>query len=104
MRVREFDSVMVDTRQYKAYDDALRDASLREPYEFFHELLRADLPALNLVDSEFVVVNEALARHYGIEGVKGDQFRRVPLKPEHHRGGILGMAGLLTYLADGTRT
>ena len=104
MRVREFDSVMVDTRQYKDYDDALRDASLREPYEFFHELLRADLPVLNLIDSEFVVVNERLAKHYGIDGVKGEQFRRVPLRPEHRRGGILGMAGLLTYLADGTRT
>ena len=104
MRVREFDSVMVDTRQYKDYDDALRDASLREPYEFFHELLRADLPVLNLIDSDFVVINERLARHYGIDGVKGEQFRRVPLEPEHRRGGILGMAGLLTYLADGTRT
>lgn len=104
MRVREFDSVMVDTRQYKDYDNALRDDSLREPYEFFHELLRADLPVLNLIDSEFLVINERLARHYGIDGVQGEQFRRVTLKPEHLRGGILGMAGLLTYLADGTRT
>jgi hypothetical protein len=104
MRVREFDSVMVDTRQYKDYDDALRDSSLREPYEFFHELLRADLPISNLVESDFAVVNERLAKHYGIAGVKGEQFRRVPIQPEHHRGGILGMAGLLTYLADGSRT
>ena len=80
MRVREFDSVMVDTRQYKDYDDALRDASLREPYEFFHELLRADLPVLNLLDSDFLVINERLAKHYGIDGVKGEQFRRVPLR------------------------
>ena len=104
MRVREFDSVMVDTRQYKDYDDALRDASLREPFEFFHELLRADLPVINLIDSEFAVIDERLAKHYGIDGVKGEQFRRVPLRPEHRRGGILGMAGLLTYLADGSRT
>jgi hypothetical protein len=104
MRVREFDSVMVDTRQYQGYDDALRDASLREPYEFFHELLRADLPVANLLDSDFAVVNERLAKHYGIAGVQGEQFRRVPLQPEHRRGGILGMAGLLTYLSDGTRT
>ena len=86
------------------YDDALRDASLREPYEFFHELLRADLSVLNLLDSDFLVINERLAKHYGIDGVEGEAFRRVPIKPEHHRGGILGMAGLLTYLADGTRT
>ena len=104
MKVREFDSVMVDTRQYKDYDDALRDASLREPYEFFHELLRADLPVLNLVDSEFLVINERLAKHYRIDGVKGEEFRRVTLKADQNRGGILGMAGLLTFLADGTRT
>jgi hypothetical protein len=104
MRVREFDSVLVDTRQYKDYDDALQAASLHEPYEFFHELLRADLPVLNLLDSQFVVINERLARHYGIDGVSGEQFRRVSLVPEQRRGGILGMAGLLTYLADGTRT
>jgi hypothetical protein len=104
MRVREFDSVMVDTRQYKDFDDALRDASLREPYEFFHEILRADLPVSNLIDSDFAVINERLAKHYGIDGVKGEQFQRVPLRPEHKRGGILGMAGLLTYLSDGTRT
>ncbi len=104
MKVREFDSVMVDTRQYKDYDDALRDASLREPYEFFHELLRADLPIVNLVDSDFVVINERLAKHYGIDGVKGDEYRRVTLKADQLRGGILGMAGLLTFLADGSRT
>ncbi len=104
MRVREFDSVMVDTRQYKDYDDALREAGIREPYEFFHELLRADLPVLNLLDSDFLVINERLAKHYGIAGVEGDRFRRVPIRPEHRRGGIVGMAGLLTYLADGTRT
>ena len=104
MKVREFDSVMVDTRQYKDYDDALRDASLREPYEFFHELLRTDLPILNLVDSNFVVVNDRLAKHCGMDGVQGEQFRRVTLKPEQRRGGILGMAGVLTFLSDGSRT
>ena len=104
MRVRDFDSVMVDTRQYKDYDDALRDAGLREPYEFFHELLRADLPVLNLLDSEFLVINERLAKHYRINGVKGMEFRRVPVKADQYRGGILGMAGLLTYLSDGSRT
>jgi hypothetical protein len=104
MRVRDFGAVMVDMRQYNQYDEPLRTASLREPYEFFAELLRNDLPVANLLDSDFLVVNERLARHYGIEGVKGEEFRRVALKPENHRGGILGMAGLLTFLADGTRT
>ncbi len=104
MRARDFGSVMVDMRQYNKYDESLRTATLREPYEFFAELLRNDLPVVNLLDSDFAVVNERLAQHYGIDGVKGEEFRRVALKPEHHRGGILGMAGLLTFLSDGTRT
>lgn len=104
MKAREFDTVMVDMRQYPEYDGDLRDSSQREPYEFFYELLRSDLPVANLIDSDFAVVNERLAKHYGISGVEGPEFRRMSLKPENNRGGILGMAGVLTFLADGTRT
>jgi len=104
IRAREFDSVMVDTQQYKQYDDALRDSGLREPYEFFHELLRSELSVLNVLNSDFAVINERLAKHYGIAGVEGNDFRRVALEPQHNRGGLLGMAGMLTFLADGSRT
>ena len=89
-RAREFDSVMVDAQQYKDYDDALRDSGLREPREFFQELLRSDLSVLNVLNSDFVVVNERLAKHYGIAGVVGNDFRRVPLEPQHNRDGLLG--------------
>ncbi|MCH5377658.1 MAG: DUF1588 domain-containing protein, partial [Planctomycetes bacterium] len=59
---------------------------------------------MNFLDSDFTMVNRRLAEFYGIEGVDGDTFRRVALTPEHRRGGVLTMAGLLTYLSDGTRT
>ena len=103
-RAREFDTAVVDTQQYKNYDDALRDSGLAEPYEFFSEMLRSDLPVLNAIQSDFLVINERLAKHYGIAGVAGDEFRRVPLAPGSQRGGLLGMAAMLTYLADGSRT
>jgi hypothetical protein len=67
-------------------------------------VLNKNLPITPFLDSDFVVINERLATHYGIAGVKGPEFRRVAIKPEHHRGGVLGMAGLMTHLADGTRT
>lgn len=51
-----------------------------------------------------MVIDERLASHYGISGVKGSAFRKVAIKPEHHRGGVLGMAGVLTFLTDGNRT
>ena len=103
LSVREFGSVE-PANDYKNYDAALKAAGPEEAYAFVAEVLHHDLPVTNFIDSDFAVVNERLAKHYGIEGVSGEAFRRVALKPEHHRGGVLGMAGLLTYLADGTRT
>jgi hypothetical protein len=104
LKVHDFSSVPVDRRQYPAYDDELRKSSMREPYEFFKEVLRDDRSILNFVDSDFLVVDERLATHYGIAGVKGNAFRKVAIRPEHRRGGVLGMAGVLTFLSDGTRT
>jgi mono/diheme cytochrome c family protein len=103
LAVREYGSVQ-PAAEYRDYDEPLKLAAQLEPYAFFSEVLSKNLPITSFLDSDFVVVNERLARHYGIAGVKGTQFRRVPIRPEHHRGGVLGMAGLMTYLADGTRT
>ena len=104
LKVREFSSVITDRVEYKSYDDALRDSSRREPFEFFREVLQSNLSILNFLDSDFVVIDNRLATHYGIEGVIGDRFRKVPVSPELHRGGVLGMAGILTFLSDGSRT
>ena len=54
-------------------------ASKEEPYAFFAEVLAKDLPITNFLDSDFLIVNERLARHYGIDGVEGDEFRRVSI-------------------------
>ncbi|HZK82163.1 MAG TPA: DUF1592 domain-containing protein [Humisphaera sp.] len=103
--VRNFDNGNPPNRDfYKSYDDALRDSSKREPLEFFNEVLKRDLPITDFLDSDFLVINERLAKHYGIDGVEGEQFRRVPAPADDRRGGVLGMSGILTYLADGTRT
>jgi hypothetical protein len=104
LKVREFPNITTDRRQYTSYDDELRASSRQEPFEFFKEVLDKDLSILNFVDSNFLVIDERLAKHYGIEGVKGNEFRRVAIRPEDHRGGVLGMAGVLTYLTDGLRT
>jgi len=103
--VRNFDNGTSPNRDfYKFYDDALRDSSKREPLEFFATMLKENLPIHDCLDSNFLVINERLAKHYGIEGVEGDAFRKVPAPTDDRRGGVLGMAGILTYLADGTRT
>lgn len=103
LSVRDYGSIKPAV-EYKDYDLPLEEASRQEPFAFFAEVLNQDLPITSFIDSDFLIVNERLARHYGIAGVAGTEFRRVAIGPEHHRGGVLGMAGLMTYLADGTRT
>ncbi len=103
LSVRDYGSVQ-PAAEYSNFDKLLKAAGQKEPYAFFTEILTHDLPITNFLDSDFLVVNERLAKHYGIEGVSGAEFRKVSIKPEHHRGGVLGMAGLMTFLADGTRT
>ena len=103
LSIREYDSVQ-PAAEYKDYDKPLQLAARQEPLAFFAEVLSKNLPITHFLDSDFLVINERLAKHYGIVDVEGVEFRRVAIQPEHHRGGVLGMAGLLTFLADGTRT
>jgi mono/diheme cytochrome c family protein len=103
LSVRDYGSIQPG-KEYTDYDKPLERAAQQEPLAFFTEVLAKDLPVTSFLDSDFLVINERLAKHYGIEGVSGPEFRRVALQPEHHRGGVLGMAGLMTFLADGTRT
>ncbi|QDS91809.1 hypothetical protein FF011L_05440 [Roseimaritima multifibrata] len=89
---------------YREYDEALSDAVVREPLEFFRTILQEQLSVRNFIDSDFVVINKRLARHYGIDGVNGDAFRRVPLPADSPRGGLLAMAGVHQAGSDGRRT
>ena len=71
---------------------------------FFAELVRADLPARNIVAADFTYLNERLANHYGISGVSGATMRRVALPPGSERGGLMTMASVLKITANGTTT
>ncbi len=85
-------------------DDALTEAAIAEPQLFFEEMLRHDLPARNVVDSRFTFLNERLAAHYGVPGVKGVAMRRVDLPPDSPRGGFMTQASVLKVTANGTTT
>ena len=69
--LRNIEFTTPDKKLYPEHDDALQDAMLRETRLFFEELLKQDLSVSNIVDSNFTMLNERLARHYGIEGVVG---------------------------------
>ena len=88
-------------KQY--YVDGLEQAMKIETQLFFKHLLDENLPIEGFLDSDFTFVDSGLARLYGIEGVHGAQFRKVSL-PDNRRGGLLGMAGVLTASANGIDT
>ena len=92
-----------DKRLFPEYTPELRDAMVEEAVAFFHAILREDRPVLDLLDSDYTYLNERLAKHYGIEGVTGPEFRRVELK-DRNRGGVLGMAAVLTLTSYPRRT
>ncbi len=85
-------------------DDLLFESAELETRLFFTELLRGDLPARNLVSSNFAMLNERLALHYGVPDVEGVALRRVALPPGSPRGGLLTQASVLRITANGTTT
>ncbi len=95
-----------DSSLYNDYylDDLLAESAVSETRLFFAELLRDDLPARNLISSDFVMVNERLAEHYGLPGVRGVALRRVELPADSVRGGLLTQASVLMVTANGTTT
>lgn len=85
-------------------DDLLEESALEETRLFFAELLHQNLPARHLVASDFAMLNERLADHYGLPPVQGVALRRVPLSKESVRGGLLTQAAILKVTANGTTT
>jgi hypothetical protein len=89
---------------YPRYDDHLEVSMRGETEAFFEHVLRNDLSALDFLRSDYVVVNERLARFYDIPGVKGDHFRPVAVPPDVPRGGLVTQASILSVTSNGTRT
>ena len=102
--LRRFGTAMPDAKRFPQYDFWLEESMRRETTLFFTELLSKNLSVLNLVDSDFTMLNDVLARHYGIGGVEGAEFRRVALPADGPRGGVLTQASVLTLTADGRET
>ena len=93
--------VSIDRRTYPQYDDSLREAMRQEPIALFEEILQHDGSVIDFIHCDYAVVNERLAQHYEISDVNGDEFRKVSLKPDDYRGGLLTQAGLLAMNSDG---
>ncbi|MGA0039501.1 MAG: DUF1592 domain-containing protein, partial [Pirellulales bacterium] len=93
--------LQVDRSRYPSFDPSLVEAMRAEPAALFAEMLRDDRSVADLLGADYVMVNERLARHYGLADVDGNAFRRVSLGGDQRRGGLLTQAGLLAMNADG---
>jgi hypothetical protein len=106
LEIRRIDETTPSTTLYNDYylDDSLTEAALMETRMFFTDMLKNNLPARNVVDSEFTYLNDRLANHYGIKGVDGVEMRRVSLPADTVRGGFMTQASVLKVTANGTTT
>lgn len=86
------------------YEDKLEEAMRRETHLFFSHLLQENRSILEFIDSDYTFLNSALARHYGIPDVDDDEFRKVTLSADTHRGGLLGHGSILTATSNGVET
>lgn len=82
-------------------DDSLKEAIHGEPIAFFDDTLRNNSSVMDFLHSNYAVVNERLAQHYGIRDVFGPHFRNVAIEPRTHRGGVLTSAAVLAMNSDG---
>ena len=95
------DFLHVDGKAHPQFEASLKEAMQEEPIAFFQEILRNDYSVVDFLHADFTMANERLAKHYGLSGVNGNDFRRVALEPQHMRGGLLTQAGLLAMNSDG---
>ena len=96
------DRVAVNPEFYPAFDNRLKEEMRIEMREFFGEILRGDLSCLELLDSNWTMVNRSLAKHYGLSEVpRSGRFERVRLSDSDRRGGVLGQGGFLLANSNG---
>lgn len=103
LEIRNLDVMKPDPQKFPAWGPELREAMRTETRMFFDYILRQNRPMSDFLDAKYTFLNERMAKHYGIEGVKGDEFRKVDLTSDQ-RGGVLSQASVLTVSSYPTRT
>lgn len=114
LRTRDVETMNIDARRilklrtteeaYALFNRNLRRSMKDETYLHFGYLVRENRSALELLTPDYTFLNETLANWYGIEGVKGNEMRKVDLPAESPRGGVLGQASFLVVTSNPTRT
>ena len=100
LNLRSFNKITPSLKLYPLYDEQLNRYLRLETEEYLKHLVQENLSVSHLIDSNFSFLNQRLAQHYNIEGVFGQQLRKVSFGPEVPRGGLLTMGSVLKVTAD----
>ncbi|MDZ4403086.1 DUF1592 domain-containing protein [Prosthecobacter sp.] len=105
LRLRKVGMFPPDKKIYPDYDDHLEQSMIRETQTFFREVVQSGHTLRDLLKSDWSMMNARLADFYGLTDAKvaGDEFVKVSLTAESHRGGLLTQASVLSLTSDGTR-
>jgi len=103
LRIRNLSNVSPNSDLFPDFDDNLRQSFKRETELLFDSIMREDRSVLDLMTADYTFVNERLARHYGIAGIYGSQFRRVAVTDPARRG-LLGQGSFLAVTSHAERT
>jgi hypothetical protein len=103
LNLTDLDLVKPDPALFPGFNDQMRRDFLKEVEQFVTSIFLEDRSVVDLLTDEHTFLNERLARHYGINGVLGTQFRPVTLTAKE-RGGLLGKAAIEMRTSYGDRT
>jgi len=104
LNLKEIDFTTPDSKLYPEFDLILKHSMLDETRAFLQELINEDLSVTNIIDSDFAMLNERLAQHYGIDPFSGTGFQKTPLRKKDPRGGVITQGSVLKVTANGTTT
>lgn len=104
LRVDRLLGQTVDVEAFPDFNRFIKQDMAQETTEFITLLIQQNLSALNLIESDFAMLNQNLADFYGVPGVAGPEFRQVSLNRTTGRGGVLGQGAFLTGHADGVHS
>lgn len=102
--LRDIEAKQPDEILFPEFDVTLRQAMQQETELFVSSVFRENRSVLDLLSANYTFLNERLAQHYGISGVRGSYFRRYTFPTDSPRGGLLGQGSILTITSYATRT
>jgi hypothetical protein len=103
LEVRSLDAMKPDAKRFPEWGPELKEAMRTETRLFFEAVMRENRPISDFIDGRYTFLNERLAKHYGIDGVTGPEFRRVELATDQ-RSGVFTQASVLTISSYPSRT